>query len=271
MPESDVAAQSGSRAEWADDLALLRIAAKEAGHAAMRHFRRSPKVWMKNESSPVSEADIAANNVLRESLMGARPSYGWLSEESEDDLSRLARPATFVVDPIDGTRAFLDGADTWCVCAAVVADGQAVAGVLECPATGETFEAMAGGGAFLNGKPVSVAKPSGGYHLAGPKPLIEAAAPYLGGRVTRHPTVPSLAYRVAMVAAGRIDGTLIKPRARDWDIAAADILLAEAGGAIVTAAGERPLYARRETVHGTLVAAGRHVMADLLDAVRRAS
>ena len=94
---------------------------------------------MKGGTSPVSEADYAVDRYLRETLTAARPAYGWLSEETADSAGRLAASRTFVVDPIDGTRAFLDGRSTWCVSIAVVEDGHPLAGVLDCPATGEIF------------------------------------------------------------------------------------------------------------------------------------
>ena len=116
------------------DLALLREAARAAGEIAMRYFKQSPEVWLKGGSSPVSAADYAVDKFLRESLMAARPDYGWLSEETADNDARLSARRTFVVDPIDGTRAFLDGRATWCVSVAVVEGGISRCGVLDCPA-----------------------------------------------------------------------------------------------------------------------------------------
>jgi myo-inositol-1(or 4)-monophosphatase len=124
----------------AADLALIAAAAREAGAIAMRHFRNDPEVWMKNGTSPVSAADIAVDTFLRETLIEARPDYGWLSEETADSSARLEARRTFVVDPIDGTRAFIQGRRTWCVSIAVVEAGAPLAGVLECPAKGEFYE-----------------------------------------------------------------------------------------------------------------------------------
>ncbi|WP_292327919.1 3'(2'),5'-bisphosphate nucleotidase CysQ, partial [Mesorhizobium sp.] len=143
-------------AETREDLALLREAAREAGTIAMRYFGQNPQVWMKGGTSPVSEADHAADAYLRETLLKARPNYGWLSEETADDHARLSARRTFVVDPIDGTRGFLDGLHSWCVSVAVVEDGRSLAGVLECPAKRETYWALPGEGAFLNGKRIQV-------------------------------------------------------------------------------------------------------------------
>ena len=268
MPDSDLDSRTNADAQsHLKDLDLLRDAGAEAATIAMRYFRRQPETWMKSGQSPVSEADIAVDRFLRNELMAARPDYGWLSEETEDDLARLERPATFVVDPIDGTRGFLDGSDAWCVSLAVVRGGRTVAGVLNCPASGEVFEATTGTPAICNGEQIAVSEPHSGYYIAGPKPMIDAAALRLDGSVRRHAYVPSLAYRVAMVAAGRFDGTYVKPNAHDWDIAAADIILERAGGSILRPDGTRPAYAGRRTAHGALVAASGHVLPKLLSAM----
>ena len=154
--------------DLAGDLALLVEAAREAGRIALRFFRQSPEVWMKGGTSPVSEADYAADKFLNETLLAARPDYGWLSEETADDAARLSARRTFVVDPIDGTRGFLEGRREWCVSIAVVERGRSIAGVLECPAKKETYSAVLGGGAFKNGKRLAIQRAGAGGLLGGP-------------------------------------------------------------------------------------------------------
>jgi 3'-phosphoadenosine 5'-phosphosulfate (PAPS) 3'-phosphatase len=112
------------------DLELLRTAAVTAGIIASSYFRRDLKTWTKENASPVSEADIVLDKFLHSALTTARPGYGWLSEESADDLQRVDRPRTFVVDPIDGTRGFIRGEDSWTVSLAVVERGVPVVGVV---------------------------------------------------------------------------------------------------------------------------------------------
>ena len=138
----------------AADLALIEDAAREAGEIAMSFFRADNKVWHKHGNSPVSEADFAVDRFLTETLRSARPDYGWLSEETEDSGERLSASRIFVVDPIDGTRGFIDGRREWCISVAVVENGVPVAGVLECPALSETFAAASGEGSRLNGRPL---------------------------------------------------------------------------------------------------------------------
>jgi myo-inositol-1(or 4)-monophosphatase len=237
-----------------DDLALLAGAAKEAGRIALSFFNQKPEVWLKNGSSPVSEADLAVDRYLRETLTAARPNYGWLSEETAESPLRLEARRSFVADPIDGTRAFLEGKPTWCVSIAVVEAGRPIAGVLDCPATGEVFAAGLGSGARKDERRIRVSTPRDPALIAGPKPMIEAAHAHLSRAVERVSYIPSLAYRIAMVADGRLDATFIKGSAQDWDLAAAELILAEAGGEMCGAAGEAPRYATGDPSHGPLAA-----------------
>jgi myo-inositol-1(or 4)-monophosphatase len=237
------------------DLALIAAAARAGGEIAMRFFRRKPEVWMKPGESPVSEADIAVDTYLRDTLRAARPGYGWLSEETADTPDRLGRSRLFVVDPIDGTRAYIDGRETWCVSIAVVEAGRPIAGVLACPAMGEFYGATLGGGADLDGRRLRIADPGLDPAIAGPKPLVDASRG-LFPQLRTVPYIPSLAYRVAMVAAGRIDATFVKPKAHDWDLAAADLILSEAGGSVTDRSGGVLTYGGVNPWHGSLVAGG---------------
>jgi myo-inositol-1(or 4)-monophosphatase len=246
---------------------LLTGAAAEAGRIAMRYFRKDPKVSWKAGLSPVTEADLHADRYLRETLLAARPDYGWLSEETEDDPARLAKKRTFVVDPIDGTKAFIDGRDVWCISVAIVENGRSLCGVLDCPAKGEVFAASAGSGSRLNGDTLAIAAPADVLKVAGPKHFVVPYANAQTRRVEAVGHVPSLAYRIALIAAGRISATFVKPNAHDWDIAAADLILAEAGGTLVCANGMRPLYAGQKVSHGVLAAGHPDLMDDMLGVV----
>lgn len=242
------------KTDRAADLALIKDAAREAGAIAMRHFRQDTEVWMKGGTSPVSAADIAVDDFLRRELRAARPDYGWLSEETADTEDRLSARRLFVVDPIDGTRAFIDGRRTWCVSIAIVEDGSSRAGVLECPARKELYEASEDGPPLRNGEPISVAAVRSRPRIAGPKAMIRLLPESLRADGML-PHVPSLAYRVAMVASGELDGTLIKPNAHDWDLAAADLILQRAGGGIRNESGAPIRYGGVDSRHGSLIAA----------------
>lgn len=256
---------------WAADLDLLVGAARLAGARALDFFRKGPDVWWKNGGrSPVSAADFAANDILKKELLSARPNYGWLSEETDDDADRLDCETVFVIDPIDGTRAFIAGKDIWCVSAAVVHQGRPVAGVLFAPSLDELFTATAEGMAMKNGASIAATEPDAARptRMAAPEDMAHGIDPHMLGGVHRISHVPSLAYRLAMVADGRIDATLVKRNSHDWDLAAADLILARAGGALVTLDGEPLAYNRPTVSHETLCAAGLSRLSGLVGAAR---
>lgn len=239
----------------ASDLSLLAEAATEAGRMAMSFFGKNPQVWMKEGDSPVSEADFAVDRYLRETLLAARPGYGWLSEETADSDERLSARRLFIVDPIDGTRSFLKGGTAWCVSVAVVEAGRPLAGVLACPARREMFAGQAGGGATLGGAPLCVREPGEVLDIAGPRVMLDRIPETWQPRIRRAGYEPSLAYRIACIARGDFDATLVKPHSHDWDLAAADLILSEAGGLVAGPDGQRLRYGGRVTEHGALLAA----------------
>jgi myo-inositol-1(or 4)-monophosphatase len=215
------------------DLDLLTAAAKEAGKIATRYSGKSAKTWHKpDDLGPVTEADLAVNDMLHATLGGARPDYGWLSEESEDSATRLTQNKVFIVDPIDGTRSFIEGADTWAHSLAIAENGVVTAAAVYLPLKGKLYSAAAGRGAFLNGAPI---RASGRSDLTGATMI--AAKPNFhptNWRGQKVPDVkrayrPSLAYRLSLVAEGRFDAMLTLRDSWEWDIAAGDLILREAG------------------------------------------
>ncbi|MGR9398673.1 3'(2'),5'-bisphosphate nucleotidase CysQ [Rhizobium leguminosarum] len=257
------------KARWQSDLTLIADAAREAGAVAFGFFNQSPEVWWKNEGrSPVSAADFAANKTLETILRKARPDYGWLSEETDDDADRLSRETLFIVDPIDGTRAFLGGQKVWCVSVAVVHRGRPVAGVLYAPALEELYEAVEGGVALKNGVPftVSAAGAEEMSRLAIGDDLLKTFPSAFRDRVKREKYIPSLAYRIAMVADGRLEGTFVKGNSHDWDVAAADLILVCAGGGLVDIEGQPIVYNRAEVTHKVLCAAPTRRLGEFLAA-----
>ena len=256
-------AETGNR----DDLELIVDAARKAGQVAQGYFRNNPEVWWKNEGrSPVSAADFAANETLETILKKARPEYGWLSEETDDDVSRLERDTLFVIDPIDGTRGFIAGSEQWCVSVAVVTRGRPTAGVLYAPALDELYVASTDGPALKNGTPIAVSsRPSGEtLRLASSEELLQGVDAEFRKTVQRIKHVPSLAYRLAMVADGRLEATLVKTGSHDWDLAAVDLILERAGGALADLAGQPLQYNGRSPTHGELCGAPRSHLQPLL-------
>jgi len=247
------------------DLELLASVGAEAGALALTFFRRNPTTWVKANDSPVSDADIAVDRLLSDRLRAARPEYGWLSEETADDSSRRGAKPVFIVDPIDGTREFLAGRNGWCVSLAVVQNGRPIAAALVAPALHETFLAGFGSGATLNGERIAVNKRHDlvGATLAGPRRYLRgvAEAGLVDVRAVRF--VGSLAYRLALVADGRADVAAAREGSRDWDLAAADLLVHEAGGVLTDLEGLAVRYDRAETEHPPLVATPRELNAEV--------
>ncbi len=226
----------------ARDLALLTEAAREAGAIAAEFWGKAPKVWEKPGAGPVSEADFAIDAALRARLGGARPDYGWLSEETEDTPARLGARRIFIVDPLDGTRAFLKGERSFAHALAVAEGGQVVAAVVYLPMRDKLYAATLGGGAFLNGAPIAAAAPRAldeATVLAG-RPAL-AQAHWKGPAPRFRPVLrPSLAYRLCLVAEGRFDALLTLRASWDWDTAAGGLIAAEAGATLSDRRG-RPL------------------------------
>ncbi|GAA0778763.1 3'(2'),5'-bisphosphate nucleotidase CysQ [Roseibium denhamense] len=249
MPETDTHQDEA-------DLTLLETAAREAGALALTYFGRDPRTWLKGNKSPVSEADLAVDTLLASRLRESRPEYGWLSEETVDDKRRLDQDRVFIVDPIDGTRAFLAGGEEWTVSVAVVDRGRPVAGAVFCPRRDEMFLARAKGGCRLNGETILVSKRADvqGSRLTGPHSIVSAEAVRASGFEPQE-ILRSLAYRIANVACGRVEVAAARGGPSDWDLAAADLLVQEAGGKLSGLDGQSMIYNREKTRHPALIAA----------------
>jgi myo-inositol-1(or 4)-monophosphatase len=249
----------------------LAMTLREAGAIALKTFQAPVKSWLKDQSSPVCEADIAVDNFLRERLAG--PGYGWLSEETADDRSSRQARRLWIVDPIDGTRSYLAGRPDWVISVALVEDGRPVLAVVFAPVTDELFVARAGAGATRNDALMraSAGDRLAGAKVAGPKRPVQALAA-IESRIAIAPRIGSLALRLVRVAQGELDVAFASASSHDWDLAGADLLVHEAGGALTTLVGERLTYNQPELVHGALVAAGtdRHVALTALTRARLA-
>jgi myo-inositol-1(or 4)-monophosphatase len=247
----------------------LSAAVREAGQLALSMFGKPMKNWVKGASSPVCEADIAVNALLRERLTCGQPGIGWLSEESTDDPNRLSAPEVWIVDPIDGTRAYIAGFPDWVVCAALVENGRPIAACLFAPVANEFFMAVAGKGATRNDAPITVTRGEelAEMRVAGPKNFLERFAA-IAPPFSAVPRVHSLALRLARVADGSIDAAIAGGSSHDWDLAAADLLVHEAGGALTPFGGGVLIYNRAVPRHGMLLAAGRARHAALIQLLK---
>lgn len=253
------------------DLALVENAVRKAGKIACSYYRGEYRRWDKGKGQPVTEADLAVDKFLYDTLTAARPDYGWLSEESADDPARHAAQRTFVVDPIDGTIAFLKERPHFTICVAIVEDGESIAGVVFNPVTEECFAACKGGGATLNGNPISVSATAAveNCRMLASKSLFEHAIwsqpPNRPWPAMAIETRSSIAYRMALVAGGRFDAMLALSAKHDWDLAAADIIVREAGGRATDYLGRPLRYNGAEPIQPSVVCAGPALHAALLE------
>jgi myo-inositol-1(or 4)-monophosphatase len=251
-------------------------AAREAGEIALGFFRAgertSARVDYKAGGSPVTQADLAVDAFLRARLGAAFTGAGWLSEETEDDRERLSRASVLIVDPIDGTRGFLAGDPRWAVSVALIVAGRPIAGVVHAPALAQTYAAAQGCGSSLNGAVIEVSRREtlAGARIAGPKAMADSIARAAGVSFVAQPKIPSLAYRMALVASGALDLAVGSEESHDWDIAAVDLILEEAGGRLVEAAGAPLRYNNAETRRGVLYAASTRMIGPLVAAGRLA-
>ncbi|MFP4519674.1 MAG: 3'(2'),5'-bisphosphate nucleotidase CysQ [Oceanicaulis sp.] len=217
------------------DRDLIAAAARDAGKLALAFRARGLKSWEKAEGDPVSEADLAADTLLQERLKPARPDYGWLSEETADDKSRLTSRRSFVVDPIDGTRAFIRNRPEFVVSVAVIEDGAPVAAALYDPSTERLWDAALGHGARMNGLDIAHSRQAtikGARILGDPGRL-----PGLRALGAQAETVNSAALRLALCAQGMFDAVVAERGKWDWDLAAGALIITEAGGKITDRAG----------------------------------
>lgn len=254
-----------------NDLELIRDAARTVGETARE--LRSEGLLTRDKGGgmgPVTNADLEVDALLKAMLMQARPEYGWLSEETADDPARLSRERLFVVDPIDGTVSFMKGLSYWAVSIAVVEAGKPIAAVVHAPDLNETYVAEAGGGARLNGEAI----------VASGASLVENCGMLGDAKMFGHPAWPrpwpdmrietrnSIAYRLCLVADGRFDAALALSAKNEWDVAAADLICAEAGASLTDHKGRLFAYNKPVPSMPSVVCAAPGLHPLILDRVR---
>ncbi|HMF23599.1 MAG TPA: 3'(2'),5'-bisphosphate nucleotidase CysQ [Pseudolabrys sp.] len=248
----------------------LEAILREAGDLARTTARGPFKRWTKGaDQSPVSEADIAVNELLHERLATLAPAAGWLSEESYDLLPDRIMPLAWIVDPIDGTRAYISGRADWTISVALTEHGRPLIAAIYAPVSDEMFCAVRNAGAVCNGRTINATNGAmlAGAKIAGPKRYLDRLAA-ITPAILGQPKVHSLALRFARVAFGEIDVAFALPGSHDWDLAAADLLVHEAGGLLTDFAGQPLNYSRSHASHGALIAAGYARHEALIELVR---
>jgi myo-inositol-1(or 4)-monophosphatase len=224
--------------QLAADLALALRAVEAAGSAVLPFFRSDTPVEYKSPDQPVTEADLLANRILQDVLCGERPTYGWLSEETADSADRLGRERVWIVDPLDGTRSFIDGFPEYAISVGLVERGDARIGVVLNPSTRELYHAVQGGGAYLNDRPIGIAPQD--------RPgctLVASRSELRRGEFDALPETWQLlplggtAYKMVKVADGTATAYLSRGPKSEWDVCAAGLIVSEAGGRVVDLAG----------------------------------
>jgi myo-inositol-1(or 4)-monophosphatase len=261
------------RANDARDLALIEEAVRRAGEIARRYYGQPYRRWSKSRGEPVTEADLAIDHFLRGRLEAARPDYGWLSEETGRDPARAAADRLFIVDPIDGTTAFLKERPHFSISVAVAEQGHSVAGAVYNPITEEFFSAVEGGGARLNGEPIHVSRCPAleNCRILGQKDLFSHPAwprPVGSWSTIQIETRSSIAYRMALVAAGSFDAAIVLTPKHDWDMAAGDVVVREAGGVVTSGAGRPLQFGGANAVQRSMICAGPELHARFLEQLR---
>lgn len=241
---------------WDLELRILNDAIRIAGAEAMRLASEGFEIHAKSDRSPVTSADLAVNEILQSRLLAAFPHDGWLSEESPDGPARLEKARVWVIDPIDGTKAFIRREPEFCISVALVEKGRPVAAAIFNPSTDELFAATRGGGLHLNHKPVSQQE-----HPVKRQPVI-ALSPWgqddgrfksVEAHVTSRP-MRSIAWALALAASGRIHAVATFEPENEWDVAAGALLIAEAGGTMQDGSGRALAFNRPDPRYCGIIA-----------------
>jgi myo-inositol-1(or 4)-monophosphatase len=240
------------------DIDLITNAALAAGARAQAVRRAGLTSTTKADGTPVTNADIEVDSLLKEILTSARPDYGWLSEETDDDTARLSRQRLFVVDPIDGTRSYLKDRPFWSVSIAIVEAGRPIQAVVFGPDVEETYAASAGVGATCNGVIIAPTLTDAVEDCAmlGDKPMFAHPAWRTPWPPMRIENRNSIAYRMCLVAAGAFDAALALSSKSEWDLAAGDLIAAEAGCLVTTHKGRALAYNKVTPTFRSMLCAG---------------
>jgi len=233
------------------DLSIAKTAAIEAGGIILNYYKADYEIKDKGYHNPVTTADNAADTRLKEILMVARPNYGWLSEETVDSPERLTKDRVWIVDPLDGTKEFIEGVPHFVVSVALVENGNPIVGVLYNPVTAETFTAAKGEGAELNGEEIQCTTEDNVGNMVILNSRSETRrglwAPY-DGTFGELRAIGSVAYKLGLTAAGQADiFASLRPK-NEWDICAGNCIINEAGGKLIDLKGNRVVFNREKTL-----------------------
>ena len=249
---------------------LVKESIIKAGKLALKWFKKDPEQWKKDDGTLVSKADIEINDLLNKLLKDKNPEFGWLSEENEDDKSRLNKEIAFVVDPLDGTQAFLEGKREFSISVAIVENGLPISGIVFSPSTNEMFEAEKDKGSWKNKKKVLISK----YKkleeckMMAFKPMFSHPAwnePWPKMNIENR---NSIAYRMALVASGEFDAMMALNSKNDWDIAAGDLLISESGGNVSLHTDKKIIYNQENTKKPSVIGSNKIIHEKIIRRVK---
>ncbi len=259
--------ERATRAEFSRELALAKKAARAAGEILRGYWKRGGyTIASKGKDNPVTQADLEADRVLKHMLAEPFPDYGWLSEETADSADRLKRRRVWIVDPLDGTKEFINGVPEFCVAIALIEDGEPILGVTYNPIRREMFWGARGTGCYLNTRRVRVSRTRMLHRakvLASRSEAARGEWQVFHGRLLVSPT-GSVAYKLALVAAGMGDATFTRSPKSEWDIASGAALVAIAGGTITDIRGHKLRFNNRNVKVEGLIADNTTLHAQLL-------
>ena len=242
-----------------EELISAKVAARNAGKILMKYYQSDNKeVKMKGVDNPVTIADNEADQYLCDFLTGEFPNDGWLSEETVDTDERLNKDRVWIVDPLDGTKEFIEGIPHFSVSIGLVYNSEPVVGVIYNPATDEMFSCQKGKGVYLNGNKVIASKKN---LLIDSKITVSRSElkrnewePYKNNFKSIDP-IGSVAYKLALVSAGKYDIFATVAPKNEWDICAGDCLINESGGTFKTINDKKIIYNQKKTlVTDTIIA-----------------
>ena len=233
------------------NLNLAKEAAIEAGSIIMKYYQKDYDVHQKSYHNPVTTADKEADEKIKEILLSNNSDYGWLSEETVDSKERLSKKYIWVVDPLDGTKEFIEGIPNFVVSIALVEDNKPILGVLYNPVTGETFTASKGDGAYLNDEPIHCTKKENLHDMV----ILNSRSETRHGLWAPFNTtfgelraIGSVAYKLGLTAAGEADiFASLRPK-NEWDICAGNCIINEAGGKLIDLKGNYITFNQRSTL-----------------------
>ncbi len=245
-----------AQTDFSEELETADRAAREAGKIIMGFFGKTYTIEQKSKNNPVTTADIEANQKIQEILLGRYPEDGWLSEESKDDLVRLKAARVWIIDPIDGTREFIEGIPQFAVSIGLVVEGRPVVGVVYNPAQEKFYKGAKGFGATLNDRPIRVT----------PREEVRGAALIVSRSEPRKrfqpfeamcsvQTVGSIAFRLALIGGGEGDAMLTFRALREWDVCGGVAVVEEAGGIVIDGQGNPIMFNRADSLCRGMVAA----------------